>query len=708
MKTTRNVITSLFLPVLFLVVLSCSKDKTMKPPVAQKIPKELTIHGDTRIDNYYWMNERGSQQVEDYLNAENDYTENKLHDVKGLEEGLYYEIVGRIKQTDMSVPYKDNGYFYYTRYEEGKEYPVFCRKKGDLSADEEIMLNVNDMAEGYSYYQVAGYSVSPDNKMLAFGVDTLSRRIYTVYFKNLETGEIMEEKIENTTGRATWGNDNQTVFYSVKDEQTLRAFQIFRYVVGKENSNELVYQEDDETFNAFVYKSRSRKYIIIGSSATLSDEYRILNADTPQGEFKVFQARERGLEYSIGHFEDKFYIKTNQDAKNFRLMETPEEMTGKKNWKEVIPHRSDVFLESFMSFSNYLVLEERIKGINKIRIIETKTGKEHYIEFGEDAYTAWISINPEFDTDTLRIGYTSLTTPASTYDYGMHSKEFVLLKRQEVVGGYELSDYQSERLYAPARDGKEVPISLVYKKGTKLDGASPLLLYAYGSYGNTIDPYFSSTRLSLLDRGFIFAIAHIRGGQVMGREWYEDGKLLKKMNTFYDFIDCSKYLIKTNYTSPEKLFAMGGSAGGLLMGAIVNLNPELYKGVVADVPFVDVVSTMLDESIPLTTGEYDEWGNPNEKEYYDYMLSYSPYDNVEAKEYPNMLVTAGYHDSQVQYWEPAKWVAKLRDMKTDDNLLLLKTNMEAGHSGASGRFEQYKEIAMEYAFMLKLVGITKY
>jgi oligopeptidase B len=679
----------------------------MTAPIAKKIAKELSIHGHTRVDNYYWLNERGNDEVEAYLNSENAYTDKKLKSTEELQNKLFDEIVGRIKQTDMSVPYKENGYFYYTRYEEGSEYPIFCRKKGHLEADEEILLNVNLMAEGHSYYNVAGFTVSPDNTTIAFGVDTLSRRIYTIYFKDLITGEISTEVIENTTGRATWANDNKTIFYSVKDEQTLRPNQVFRYELGNSKKSELVFQEDDETFNCYVYKSRSKKFIIIGSSATMSDEIRLLEADNPTGEFRIFQQRERGLEYSIGHFNNQFYIKTNFEAKNFRLMEVAEGETAKGNWKEVIAHRSDVMLESFMVFKHFLVLDERIKGVSQLRIINQQLNKDHYIEFGEDAFTVWLSVNPEFDTDILRIGYTSLTTPNSTYDYNMQTKKLDLLKRQEVVGGYSIEEYKSERIYAIAEDAIEVPISLVYKKGTLLDGSAPLLLYAYGSYGHTIDPYFSSTRLSLLDRGFVFAIAHIRGGQVMGRQWYEDGKLLKKMNTFTDFIACAQYLVNAKYTSSDTLFAMGGSAGGLLMGVIANLEPNLFKGVVSAVPFVDVVTTMLDDSIPLTTGEYDEWGNPNEKEYYDYMLSYSPYDNVEAKKYPNMLVTAGYHDSQVQYWEPAKWVAKLRELKTDDNLLLLHTNMEAGHSGASGRFQPYKETALEYAFMLYLMGIEK-
>jgi oligopeptidase B len=679
----------------------------MKAPVAKKIPKQLTRHNHTRTDNYFWLNQRGDKEVEAYLNAENDFTSEKLKPTEPLQEKLYDEIVGRIKQTDMSVPYKDNGYFYYTRYEEGHEYPIFCRKKESLDAAEEILLNVNELAEGHSYYQVAGLTVSPDNKIISYGADTQGRRIYTLYFKNLETGELLSDVIENTTGRATWGNDNKTVFFGVKDEQTLRSNQVFRYQLNSNSQRELIYQEDDETFSCFIYKSRSKKYLILGSSATLSDEYSILEADNPMGEFRLFHKRERGLEYSIGHYEDKFYIKTNLDAENFRLMEVSEVNTEKQNWKEIIPHRNDVLLEGFILFNNYLVLEERIKGISQIRIINQKLKSEHYVNFGEDAFTAWLSVNPEFDTDILRLGYTSLTTPVSTYDYHMEKKELNLLKRQEVVGGYEPSDYHSERLFAIATDGTKIPVSLVYKEGTNLNGTAPLLLYAYGSYGHTIDPYFSSTRLSLLERGFVFAIAHIRGGQVMGRRWYEDGKLLKKKNTFTDYIACAEHLIKNNYTSAEKLFAMGGSAGGLLMGAVINLKPEIFKGVVASVPFVDVVTTMLDEDIPLTTGEYDEWGNPNEEEFYHYMLSYSPYDNVEAKEYPNMLVMTGYHDSQVQYWEPAKWVAKLRELKTDSNLLLLHTNMDTGHSGASGRFERYRESAMEYAFLLSLVGIEK-
>ncbi len=679
----------------------------IKPPVAQKKLVELVKHDTTRIDNYFWLNQPDDQEVIDYLNAENEYTSHMLKKTESLQEELYNEIVGRIKQTDISVPYFSNGYYYYTRYEEGKEYPVYCRKKESLEAKEEIMLNVNEMAEGYEYFHVSSITVSPDNKMIAYGVDTLSRRIYTVYFRNLESGEILEETLLSTSGAAYWANDNRTVFYAEKDETTLRPYKVFRYKIVSDKTSRLVYEEQDETFYSFVYKSRSKKYLIIGSTANMSDEYRILSADDPEGDFTIFQPREHGLEYSIGHFQDKFYVRTNLDARNFRLMETSVEQTGKENWKEVIPHREDILLEGFLNFDKYMVIDERKMGNVILRIINIETGQEHTIDFGEEVYTAWVSVNPEFATVLLRIGYSSLTTPNSTYDYNMRTKELILLKQQEVIGGHNPDNYKSERLYAIAKDGKKVPISLVYKKGTPLDGTAPLLLYGYGSYGHTIDPNFGIARLSLLDRDFIYAIAHIRGGQFLGRDWYEDGKLLNKKNSYTDFIACAEHLININYTSSDKLMALGGSAGGLLMGVIVNMRPDLFKGIIAAVPFADVVTTMLDESIPLTTGEYDEWGNPNEKEYFDYMLSYSPYDNVEAKEYPNMLVTTGLHDSQVQYWEPAKWVAKIRELKTDDNLLLLHTNMDAGHGGASGRFKQHKETALEYAFLLKLLNIYK-
>ncbi len=678
-------------------------DKNITVPLAAKKPKELTIHGYTRMDPYYWLNERENPEVIDYLTAENQYTDTMLAHTKAFQEKLYNELVGRVKQTDMSVPFKDNGYYYITRYEEGQEYPIHSRRKGSMEANEEIMLDVNVLAKGFDYYAVGGRSVSPDNKLLVYSEDTLSRRIYTLRIKDLNTGELLPDIIPNTGGGATWAEDNKTIFYATKDT-TLREYKIWKHKLGTPVSkDQLVFEESDETFGAFVYKTKSKKYIVIGSYSTLSQEYRYIDAANPDSELKMFQSRKRGLEYGIEHYNDIWYIRTNKDAKNFRLMKTPVTATSEDNWTEVIPNRDDVLLEGMDVFKNYLVLSERKAGITQLRIIPTQ-GKEHYIEFGEKAYVAGTSVNPEFDTDILRINYQSMTTPNTTYDYNMSTKQKTLLKQQEVLGGFNPEDYRSERIMVKVRDGVEVPVSLVYHKDTPLDGTSPCLLYGYGSYGASMDPGFSMSRLSLLNRGFVYAIAHIRGGEEMGRQWYEDGKLLKKKNTFNDFIDCGQYLLDHKYSNPKGLYAMGGSAGGLLMGAVLNMAPDLWAGVIAAVPFVDVVTTMLDESIPLTTGEFDEWGNPKEKESYDYMMTYSPYDNVAAKNYPPMLVTTGLHDSQVQYWEPAKWVARLREMKTDKNPLLLHTNMEAGHGGASGRFRQFKEISLEYTFLLDLAG----
>ena len=704
---------------MFLLTWSCSTKKTVEvePPVAEKISKELVAHNDTRVDDYFWMRlsdeqknaenpDEQTKNVLDYLNAENAYKDKMLEHTVPFQESLFDEIVGRIKQDDESVPYKENGYFYYSRYEEGQEYPIYCRKKGNLDAEEEIILNVNILAEGYDYYQIAGMSISEDNKLLAYGVDTVSRRRYTIYFMSLETGKLLSDEIPNTTGRVTWANDNKTVLFSTKDEQTLRSDRINLYKLGDMAPQE-VYYEQDETFNTYVYKTKSKKFLVIASSQTLSSEYRILEANNPTGTFRVFQAREKDLEYDIDHYGSDFYVRTNMDgAKNFKLMKTPITKTTKDNWVDVIPHRDDVLFQSFEIFKNFFVISERIRGLTNLRVMNWKD-VDYYLDFGEETYSARFSINPEFNTDILRYGYSSLTTPYSTFDYNMVSKEKTLLKEEEVLGDFDKTNYESKRLYAMADDGVEVPISIVYKKGIILDGTNPALIYGYGSYGASMDASFRSDRLSLLDRGFIYAIAHIRGGMEMGRWWYEDGKLLKKMNTFTDFNTCAQYLVDKNYTDTDKLFALGGSAGGLLVGAIVNMRPDLYKGIVAAVPFVDVVSTMQDASIPLTTGEWDEWGNPEIEEYYDYMLSYSPYDNVQEMNYPNILVTTGYWDSQVQYWEPAKWVAKLRDMKTDDNLLVFHVNMEAGHGGVSGRFRRYKETALEYAFMLDLVGIKE-
>jgi oligopeptidase B len=682
----------------------------LQPPVAKIIPKTLEKHGDKRIDNYYWLNERENPEVIDYLNKENEYYQKSTAHTKQLQDELFLEMKGRIKEDDSSVPYLYNGYYYITRFEKGKDYPIYSRKKGSLEAKEEIMFDCNEMAKGHAYFNLSGISVSEDNKWVAFGVDLVSRRQYTIQIKNLETGEILPVKLENTTGGSTWAGDNKTLFYTRKDAQTLRSDKIYKHTLGTDASTDtMVFHEKDDTFNTFVYKEKSKKYLVIGSSSTLTSEYQILDAKNPNGEFKIFQKRTRGLEYSISHYGDSFYIVTNKDkATNFKLMKTPETATSAENWTDLIGHRKDVLLEGIEIFKDYLVVEERSNGLNKIQIRPWNGKGEYYLPFESETYTAYTTTNVDFDTEILRYGYQSLATPSSVIDFNMRTMEKKVLKEQEVLGGkFDKNNYIEERVWATAADGTKVPISMVYRKGIKKDGKNPLLLYAYGSYGATMDPYFSSTRLSLLDRGFIYAIAHIRGGEDLGREWYENGKLLKKINTFTDFIDCSKFVIAKKYTSPEHLYAEGGSAGGLLMGAIVNMNPELYNGVIAQVPFVDVVTTMLDDTIPLTTGEYDEWGNPNDRKYYDYMLSYSPYDQVKAQAYPNMYVSTGLHDSQVQYWEPAKWVAKLRVMKTNDKQLFLDTNMDAGHGGASGRFEALKELAKEFAFLLDLEKIKK-
>ncbi|MES2578000.1 MAG: S9 family peptidase [Bacteroidota bacterium] len=706
----RLIITSLC--VIFVTSFTNTKAQQMLKkspiPVAKIIPKSLEKHNETRIDNYFWLNDRENPEVIDYLNKENTYYDAMTAHTKDFQKELFEEMKGRIKEDDQSVPYLYNGYYYITRFEKGQDYPIYSRKKGNLSANEEILFNCNDLAKGHSYFQLGGLSVSPDNKFASFGIDIVGRRIYTIQIKNLETGEILSDKIENATGNSVWANDNKTIFYTRQDKVTLRSDKVFKHKLDTDAADDvLVFNEKDDTFNVSVSKEKSRKYIVIGSGSTLTTEYRILNSDTPDGEFVVFQPRVRGLEYSISHFGDSFYILTNKDkATNFKLMKTPENATAKENWKDIIAHRKDVLLEDIEIFRNYLVVEERSNGLNHIRIMPWSGAGEYYLPFGSETYNAYTTTNVDFDTDILHYSYQSLATPSSVIDFNMKTKEKEIKKEQEVLGGkFDKNNYIEERVWATATDGTKVPISLVYRKGLKKDGNNPLLLYAYGSYGVTMDTYFSSTRLSILDRGFVFAIAHIRGGEDLGRQWYEDGKLLKKKNTFTDFIDCSKFLIQEKYTSPKHLYAEGGSAGGLLMGAVVNMAPELYNGVIAQVPFVDVITTMLDDTIPLTTGEYDEWGNPNVKKYYDYMLSYSPYDNVKAQKYPNMFVSTGLHDSQVQYWEPAKWVAKLRTQKTNDTVLYLNTNMDAGHGGASGRFEALKELAKEYSFLLDLEEI---
>ena len=687
------------------ILLSCDMKKNLKEPIAEKIEKKLSIHGDTRIDEYYWLNQRGDKKVIDYLNAENSYRDLYMKDYKGLEEELFQEIKSRIKEDDSSVPYLDNGYYYYTRYEKGKQYPIYCRKKGNLEAKEEVLIDANIMSEGYDYFRVGDIEISPDDKVMAYSIDTLSRRIYTIYFMNLETREIHKENIKNTSGSITWANNSKTLFYNLKDIETLRTDRVMMHNLNSNSTDKEIFFEEDETFSVYSYKTKNDKYIIIGSSATLSQEFRYVSADSPNKDFKIFQKRVNGLEYSIDHFDGKWFIRTNKDkATNFKLMICDENRTNKENWKDYISHRQDVLLEDIDLFNNHLVITERKTGLRRIEIRPWKGGNSHYIEFEDEAYSLYSSTNLETNTNKFRFSYSSMTTPNSVIEYDMNSKEKIILKETEVLGGkFDKNNYVSLRVWAPARDGKKIPISLVYRKDMYKNGENPLLLYGYGSYGITNNASFSSVRLSLLDRGFVYAIAHIRGSQYLGREWYDDGKMFKKKNTFYDFIDSGKFLIKEGYSNDEKLFAMGGSAGGLLMGAVVNMEPKLFRGIVAGVPFVDVITTMLDEDIPLTTFEYDEWGNPNNKDSYDYMLSYSPYDQVEEKEYPAIFITTGYHDSQVQYFEPAKWIARLRDRRTNNEPLLMYCNMDAGHGGASGRFEAYKETAMEYAFFISLL-----
>ena len=690
----------------------------IKPPVAPKEAKTMEIHGDNRIDNYYWMRLTDDQKnaeepdvhtskVLNYLNAENEYREKSLSHLDSFEDKLYEEIIGRIKQTDLSVPYQYNGYYYLTKYDEGKEYAVYTRKKESLDAAEEMLLDVNELAAPYDYYSVGGRAVSPNNKMLAYGEDTLSRRIYTVRFKDLVTGEMMGDVLEGTSGGATWANDNKTLYYTKKDPVTLRSDKIYRHKLGTDQKEDvLIFEEDDDTFYTAVFKSKSEDYIMIISGHTLTTEYQYLNANDPEGQFKTFIPRdiENEHEYYLSHYDDHWYIRSNHEAPNFKLMKTKLDKTAQENWEEVIAHRPEVFLQGVDIFKDFLVLSERVEGIREIRVRPWDGSAEHYIQFDEAAHTSYTTTNLEFDTDILRIGYQSMKTPNTLYDYNMNSRTKTLLKQSEVVGDFSSDDYITERINIKARDGVDIPISIVYHKNVKVDGSAPCLLYAYGSYGSSMDPTFRSSRLSLLDRGFVYAIAHIRGGQELGKQWYDNGKLLKKKNSFTDFIDCGKALKDKGYSADNQLYAMGGSAGGLLMGAIVNMEPKLWAGVIAAVPFVDVITTMLDETIPLTTFEFDEWGNPKKKEYYDYMLSYSPYDNVKRMTYPPMLVTTGLFDSQVQYWEPAKWVAKLREYKTGDNPLYLYCNMDTGHGGASGRFQRQKETAKEYAFLLDLAN----
>lgn len=691
------------------------KPEQVKAPVAKKIPHETTIHNTTWNDDYFWMRLSDEQkeaeqpdiqtkEVLDYLNAENAYREAIMSDTESLQDELYKEIISRIEQRLETPPVKKNGYEYRIKYEEEQDYPLYLRKQLKDGAPDEVMLNGPELAKGHAYFQIGGRAVSPDNKLLAYGIDTVSRRQFKIKIKSLETGQTLDYEIENTTGNAVWANDNKTLFYTKKDPQTLRSNQVFRHELGDDPKNDtLVFTEEDDTFICEVRKSKSGDYIFIDSYQTVSTESRFISADHPKGEWNVVIPRRRHHEYSVYHHDKFFYYLTNDQAQNFRLMRSSVEAYGDQDWEEIVPHNEEVYIEDVAFFDGYRVIEQRTKGLTQLHVTDLEKGDSHIVDQNDPAYTVQLGQNPNFDTKLVRFVYTSLTTPLSIYDYDLETRERKLLKQTKVEDeNFDPNNYTSERIMVRARDGESVPVSLVYKKDYQPNKENPLLLYGYGSYGISIDPYFSPVRLSLLDRGFTFAIAHIRGGQEMGRAWYENGKLLNKKNTFTDFIDAGEHLVKEGYTSPEHLYAQGGSAGGLLMGAVMNMRPDLWNGLIAGVPFVDVINTMLDESIPLTTGEFDEWGNPKDPQYFEYIRSYSPYDNVEAKEYPNLLITTGYWDSQVQYWEPAKWIAKLRELRTNENHLMMYCDMEVGHGGASGRFQQYKEVAMEYAFLLGL------
>ena len=695
------------LSILVVTLVACSGEKPSSPtPAPEKRPVTLELHGDSRVDNYFWLRERENPEVIAYLEAENAYTEEALSPYKGLQDGLVDEMKARMKQDEESAPYKRGDYFYYVRYVEGSEYPIYARKEGSLDAPEQVMLDVNALAGDADYFAVRGFSVSPDDRVAAYGVDTAGRRFYDLYFLDIETGELLGDKIDDTTSNFEWANDSQTILYGKQHPETLRSYQVFRHRLG-EPDDTLVYEEEDETNNLYVSKSLSSAFFYLTSAQTLSTEVRYVSADSPDDAPKLFLPREENHEYFLTDGADRFYVISNDEAKNFKLMEAPLDDTSKDAWIEVVAHRDSALIEDVNVFQDYLVVTIVENGLTQMEVTERASGATRRIDFDEEVYTASSDDNYEFDSDLFRYSYESLTTPESTYDYSLGTQAHTLIKERAVVGSFDRSNYKTERLFATAREGTQVPVSIVYRDGMEKDGQNPLLQYAYGSYGSSTSPYFSSDRLSLLDRGFVYAIAHIRGGSEMGREWYYDGRQLKKKNTFTDFVDVSNHLIDEGYTSPEHLYAYGGSAGGLLMGAVLNMAPELYKGVFAAVPFVDVVTTMLDEDIPLTSGEWDEWGNPNEKEYYEYMLSYSPYDNVRKTDYPNILVTTGLHDSQVQYWEPAKWVAKLREYKTDDNLLVLKTDMSAGHSGKTGRFRRLEDTALYYSFFLGLEDIRE-
>ena len=692
------------LNIILCIAMSSACNSEVKPPEAEKIPKEFTEFETTRTDNYYWMRERKNPKVTEYLKQENDYFENSfLKKNKKLNDKILSELKSRISEEEKTAPYFENGYYYYSRYEKDKDYEIFCRKKDLDTAEEEILLNVNDLAKRYDYCDADVVCISPNNLTMAYAVDTVSRRRYEIRFKNIKDSVDIPGKIPDTDGDLVFANDSRTTFYVSKETSTLRAFKVFRHIVGMDCSNDKeIFYEDDPMFELSVERSKSDEYIIINHNSTTTSEVRLIPCSNPYTDPVVFRKREKGLEYYVDHCNGKFYIRTNEKGKNFCIM-TCDSVSYNNNWNVLVPHRDSVLIQDFEVFNNYLVLEEMREGLVKYEIFDLNTMNSHLLDFGQETYAAWTGYNPEADSKFFRYGYSSFNTPNSVIHYDLSTHEKTVVK-EDSVPNFDKNNYDVKRIFVTVRDGAKVPVSMLYKKGTDLQGNNFCLQYAYGSYGMSEEDNFFRSIFPLIDRGFVFVLAHIRGGSEMGYSWYEDGKLLKKKNTFNDFVDVSKYLIGEGYTSEEKLFAMGGSAGGLLMGAIINSDPSLYKGIIAQVPFVDVVTTMLDENIPLTTGEYEEWGDPREKEYYDYILSYSPYDNIKEQDYPAMLVTAGLHDSQVQYWEPAKWVAKLREMKTDNNPLYLKTNMKAGHSGSSGRFESQKETAEVYTFILKIAG----
>jgi len=699
---------SVFLMSLILVAGCTSQMEPLQatPPTAKIVPHVMSEFGNERIDNYYWLREKENPEVIAYLEAENSYTDSIMKHTERLQEKLFNEIVSRIKETDLSVPVKHDDFYYYSRTEEGKEYSIYCRKKGSLEADEEITLDGNMLAEGLDFMSLGSYEISPDHNLLAYAYDNDGSERYLLKIKNLQTGEIYSDELMNLSTSIQWGNDNKTLFYTTRDD-AWRTFKLYRHVLGtSQEDDELLYHEKDDKFWIGLGKSKSMKYIFLGTGSQTSSEVYYLDADKPGGKFKVIHPRQENHEYDVSHHGDNFYIVSNENALNFKVMSTSVKTPSKKNWKEFIPHDETIKINGLEIFENHMVVYQREEGLKAIRILNFESNDDYRVEFPEPVYVYYLGSNPDFNSNILRLSYESMVTPSTVYDFDMNSRKWELKKQEEVLGGFNSDDYETKRLFAKADDGTEIPVSIVYKKGIKLDGHNPCMLTGYGAYGISSEPYFSKARLSLLNRGFVYGKAHVRGGGEMGRQWYFDGKLLNKMNTFTDFINSAEYLIKENYTSKDNLVVYGGSAGGLLMGAITNMRPDLFEIVIGGVPFVDVMTTMMDETIPLTVVEYDEWGNPNEKDYYDYMLAYSPYDNVEAKDYPNILIEGGLNDTRVMYWEPTKWTAKLRALKTDDNRLLLKTNMGAGHGGQSGRYESIREIGFEYAFMFDILKIN--